>query len=75
MLSPEEKAYCRALEALTRRDYPAAISSFEKCGERFADNQRLQIMAQAARIICAVQEEKRLREFIESNIVEALLNG
>lgn len=75
MLTVEEKAYCRALEALCRKNFEIAVAEFEKCGERLDENKRLQIMAQAARIICVIREEKRQRETIESNIKEAQVNG
>jgi hypothetical protein len=75
MLSPEEKAYCRALEALSRKEFESAVREFDLCGERLDGNYRLQIMAQAARILCVIQKEKRQRQSFESKIKESLLNG
>ena len=75
MLTPEEKAFCRALEALSRKDFDSAVAEFDKCGERIEGNSRLQIMAQTARILCAIRKVKNEREIKERQIKEAILDG
>ncbi len=75
MLSAEEKAYCRALEALRRKDYLSADKEFEACRSLFANNRGRQIITEAARLMVEVGREKRERENIKQFIEEASTNG
>lgn len=75
MLSAEEKAYCRALEALRKKDYLSADKEFKACRSLFANNRGRQIITEAARLMVEIGREKseqnRMNQFIE----EAETNG
>jgi hypothetical protein len=75
MLSAEEKAYCRALEALKRKDYGAAVEAFDSCGGRFGNNASFKIMAEAARLMVALREECERKQEIQNKIKEAISHG
>jgi len=75
MLSVEEKAYCRALEALKRKDYVAAVQEFDACGPRFGDNRGFQIMSEAARLMVALRQECEQKQKIQNEIKEAISHG
>ncbi len=75
MLSVEEKAFCRALEALKRRDFDGAVTEFDACGGRFDENKSIRIMAEATRLIVALRQEYERKQKIQNDIKEAINHG
>ena len=59
MLRPAEKAYCRALEALRRKDYNDALSHFSDAGDAFAQNKEFNLLHETTRLLMAVKTELR----------------
>ena len=70
MLSPEEKAYCRGLEALKKKDYAAADKEFETCREQYGHSQGFMIIAEAAHLLTRLRQEKEPTEIKENDIKE-----
>jgi hypothetical protein len=75
MLSVEEKAYCRGLEALRRKDYAAAAAEFELCGERRTASPGFAIAAEATRLLAYVGEERRRMNEIDHIVKETPGHG
>lgn len=75
MLSLEEKSYCRALEALRKKDYITADKEFKACRSLFADSTGIKIISEATRILVVLQEEKQKLEINEERIQEAIRHG
>ncbi len=75
MLSSDEKCYCRALEALRKKDYITADKEFEACRELFADSAGMKIISEATRILVALKDEKHKLNSIEETIQEAISHG
>ncbi len=59
MLSDAEKAYCLALEALKRKDYPAASNHFDKAVPHFKNNREFNLLRQTTELLLAVKEERK----------------
>lgn len=57
MLSPAEKAYCQALQALKAKDYGRAAQCFEQAAPSFADNQEFRLFWETTRLLIAVKRE------------------
>ncbi len=82
MLTTEEKAYCRGLEALQRREYAVAVKELEACKSQFAGSQNFLIIAEAATLLAQLEEQKQkmrnafhTSEEIESHGEEASIRG
>lgn len=75
MLSAEEKAYCRALEALRKKDYLSADKEFKACRSLFANNRGRQIITEAAHLMVEIGREKRERIRIKQFIKETAPDG
>lgn len=75
MLSPEEKSYCRALEALRKKDYITADKEFKACRSLFTGSKRVKIISEATRILVVLQEEKQKQKINEERIQEAISHG
>ena len=68
MLTHNEKAYCRGLEALRNKDYPAADKEFRKSKELFGDNKGFKIITEAVAMLAFLYDEKKKIEIeIEEN--------
>ena len=57
MLKPAEKAYCRALEALRRKDYNDALRHFSDAGDAFTQNKEFNLLHETTRLLMAVKIE------------------
>lgn len=75
MLSPEEKAYCRGLEALKLKDYAAADKEFETCREQYGHSQGFKIIAEATHLLTRLWREKQQAEIKKSDIKENSSHG
>ena len=75
MLSREEKAYCRGLEALKQRDFALAGKEFEACGELHGSSKGFRIVAEATRLLVVLAEEKQRLEKFKMTIKEASGHG
>jgi len=76
MLSSEEKAYCRALEALRKKDYITADIEFDAAIQLYRESSGFRIMAQAAKILAELeQREKQLQITKETIIEETVTHG
>jgi hypothetical protein len=75
MLSLEEKAYCRALEALKKRDYVTADREFDNCASMFADSRGFKIISEAARMLARLRNEKSNTVNIKTEIKESVSHG
>jgi hypothetical protein len=75
MLSREEKAYCRGLEALRRNDYISADQEFTICGELYGSSRGFKIISEATRLLAMLQREKTRTKITDSTIQEAVQDG
>jgi TolA-binding protein len=75
MLKKEEKAYCRALEALQNKDYTAADKEFESCSDLYADSQGFNIISEATKLLAELKREKKKFDKTENEIEEAVCHG
>jgi hypothetical protein len=75
VLSKEEKAYCRALEALQKRDFGAADKEFSICRPMFADSRGFRIISEATGMLVQLQKEKEKLIKIKTEIKEAVCHG
>ncbi len=75
MLTPEEKAWCRGLAAVRRKEYDAAAREFSLMGQQPAGNGRLSIIVEAVRVLACVQQEKKRLVEINDQIQETELHG
>jgi hypothetical protein len=57
LLNPSEKAYYLALEALKRKDYPAAAEHFDTAAPHFENNAEFNLLREATRALQAVRSE------------------
>ena len=57
MLSPEEKAYCRGLEALKKKNYAAADKEFKECGELYGRGRGFKIIVEAVHLLAYLRQE------------------
>lgn len=68
MLTHNEKAYCRGLEALRNKDYSEADKEFGKSRELFGDNKGFKIITEAVAMLAFLDDEKKKMEIeIEEN--------
>ena len=70
ILSPEEKAYCRGLEALRNKDFELADSEFRQCGEQYGESRGFSIIAEAAALMVLLRKEKKTKTTIKNRIQE-----
>jgi outer membrane protein assembly factor BamD (BamD/ComL family) len=75
ILTPEEKAYCRGLEALRKKDYAVADKEFKACAKLHGDSRGFNIIAQAAGLMAVLQQEKVKISKLENHIRETAENG
>ncbi|MFH1699127.1 MAG: hypothetical protein ABIE07_00955 [Candidatus Zixiibacteriota bacterium] len=75
MLSFEEKAYCRALEALHKKDYISADKEFEASGNEFSGSKGLKIIKESTKLMAVLRIEKLKLEKTEIVIEENLSHG
>ncbi|MCK5125577.1 MAG: hypothetical protein KAR42_04920 [candidate division Zixibacteria bacterium] len=75
MLSFEEKSYCRALEALRKKDYITADKEFEACKSLYVDSAGIKIISEAVRTLVALRDEKKKLEKREITIQETVNHG
>jgi outer membrane protein assembly factor BamD (BamD/ComL family) len=75
MLSKEEKAYCRALEALQNKDYQTADKEFERCRSLYADSKGFHIIAEATRMLAFIRAEQQKQTITASAIEETFSHG
>ncbi len=57
MLSPSEKAYCRALLALKDKDYLSARTLFDEAAPGFKDSREFNLMREATALLIEVKKE------------------
>ncbi len=76
MLRSEEKAYCRALVALRRKDYRVASEHFERAATLFGEDRQFNLLRETTRLLLAVKDE-RTRIAVKDNveIEEVRLDG
>ncbi len=70
LLTEQEKAYCRALEALTAKDYAAADREFDECKTLFEKSPGFNIVAVATKLLVRLEREKKNLAKIEAEIIE-----
>jgi len=75
MLSKEEKAYCRALEALRNKDYITADKEFVNCSALFSESRGFKLISEATRMLVQLHREKEKLSKIETEIEEAVCHG
>jgi len=75
MLTEEEKSYCRALEALRKKDYLAADTELKRCGRYLAQSRGLRIIAEAVAMLVRLEREKKKLTKNETEIEEAVCHG
>jgi len=75
LLTEQEKAYCRALEALGEKHYAVADREFDACQELFEDGLGFRIIAAATKIMARLEAEKAQAERIQTEIEEAVCHG
>ena len=75
LLTEQEKAYCRALEALGAKQYAVADREFDTCRGLFEDGLGFQIIAAATKIMARLEIEKARIEKIQTEIEEAVCHG
>jgi hypothetical protein len=62
MLSPSEKAYCLALQALKHKEFRSAADYFSKAASGFVNNQEFNLLWETTRLLVAVKEELNARQ-------------
>jgi|GEM_PF-3586978 len=70
ILTDEEKAYCRGLEALREKNYVSAYEEFEICGNLYSESRGFTIIAEATRILACLSQDRKRLEKIEKKIKE-----
>ncbi len=76
MLKPAEKAYCQALLALKRKDYPAAVRFFDQAAPDFAGDREFNLYRETTRLLVAVKEKLAKTENEDkTEIEEAFSHG
>jgi hypothetical protein len=75
LLTEQEKAYCRALEALTAKDYAAADREFEGCKALFEKSSGFNIVAAATKLLVRLEQEKLRISKIDAEIEETDSHG
>jgi hypothetical protein len=56
MLSQAEKAYCRALLALKRKDYTAASDHFREAAPHFGNDREFDLLRETTELLLAVKK-------------------
>jgi hypothetical protein len=76
MLSPSEKAYCRALLALKQGDFQVAAAQFGVAAEHFHGNTEFNLLKETTALLLAVRDERRqLKADDEIEIAEVYSDG
>jgi len=75
VLTPQEKAYCRGLAALQRKDFVAADREFAAGEEPSPEQNQFAILREATRLLAYIQTEKRRLAQIENSIQETIHHG
>jgi hypothetical protein len=77
MLNPSEKAYFLALEALKRKDYPAAAEHFNKAAPHFENNAEFNLLRETTQVLLTVKTELTEFEGVEEvvEVEEVFSNG
>lgn len=75
LLTEQEKAYCRALEALGEKRYAVADREFDACRDLYADGPGFRIIAMATKIMARLENERAQAEEIQTDIEEAVDHG
>jgi hypothetical protein len=75
LLTEQEKAYCRALEALATGDYAAADREFDVCSALFEKSSGFNIVAVATKLLVRLQQEKIKLSKIKNEIEETDRHG
>ena len=57
MLSPLEKAYCLALQALKCKDYQSAETYFDQAASAFEDDREFTLLRETTELLLAVQRQ------------------
>jgi outer membrane protein assembly factor BamD (BamD/ComL family) len=74
-LNKEEKAYCRALEALRKKDYTTADKEFKICGQQYGKNQGFNIISQATKLLAYLRQRDGKLTKLETEIKESGTHG
>lgn len=76
MLSEQEKAFCRALLALKKGDYKAALGCFESVNGNVGTNSEFVLLYETTKLLLAVKNELRsMAETDEEITKEIVING
>jgi hypothetical protein len=75
VLTPQEKAYCRGLAALQRKDFIAADREFGAGEEQTPGHSQFTILREATRLLAYVLAEKKRLAEIENSIQETIHHG
>ncbi len=75
LLTEQEKSYCRALEALTAKDYAAADREFEGCKTLFEKSPGFNVVAVATKLLVRLGREKMKLSKIKAEIEETERHG
>lgn len=70
ILTDEEKAYCRGLEALKGKNYVLANRELEICGNLYRESRGFTIIAEATRILACLNQDRERLAKIENKIKE-----
>lgn len=74
MLTPAEKSYCLALQALERRQYELAVDHFGRASAMFANNPEFVLLHETTRLLVAVRRElRRPPEASNENVIEEVM--
>ena len=75
MLTQEEKSYCRALEALKKKDYITADKEFDNCRGMFSESRGFKLISEATRMLVQLHKEKAKLSKIRTEIKESVSHG
>lgn len=75
LLTEQEKAYCRALEALAAKDYAAADREFDVCNALFENSPGFNIVAVATKLLVRLEREKAKLSKTKAEIEETDRHG
>ena len=76
MLAKREKAYCRALLALKKRDYKTAMSCFGSADGDFGTNSEFNLLYQTTKLLLAVRTELEAKTVSDIETKkEMIING
>ena len=74
ILSGQEKAYCRGLDALRKNDYIVADKFFKECSELHRGSHGFEIIAQATQMLVFIEGQKQ-KQHLTENTKEIEENG